>query len=84
VSNIRLGEVVCIKDRLFKEKICKILNDNYQNNEFNVSKLSILMSVSERTLYRKTNSIYSMTPSQLLATCGSFQHSCRVHLPNFY
>lgn len=53
-------------DILFLKKVNKLIEENYQNTEFNVADLAQLMNMSRSTFYRKFIGLTNVTPNDYI------------------
>ncbi len=62
----RLGSVRTHKDQYFLSEVDAVLNINYANRSFDLSRMATEMGISERQLQRKLKALTSHTPSDHL------------------
>ena len=67
IGNIQEENDIAIKiEDPFVTQILKIINDNLQNQEFNVKKLAEMLNMSQPTLYRKVKQLTNFTIIELV------------------
>ena len=62
----RLGSVRTRKDQYFLSEVDAVLNSNYANRSFDLSRMATEMGISERQLQRKLKALTGHTPSNHL------------------
>ncbi len=70
----RPGSVGTRKDQYFLGELDEVLNSNYANRSFDLSRMAAEMSISERQLQRKLKALTDHTPSDHLRSYR-LQHS---------
>ena len=63
----RLGSVRTRKDQYFLGKLDEVLNSNYTNRSFDLSRMAAEMGISERQLQRKLKALAGHTPRTICA-----------------
>ncbi len=62
----RLGGTRTRKDQFFLGELDEVLNRNYTNRSFDLSRMAAAIGISERQLQRKLKALTSHTPSEHL------------------
>ncbi len=69
----RLGGVRTRKDQSFLGELDEVLNSNYANRSFDLSRMAAAMGISERQLQRKLKALTGHTPTDHLRACRLHQ-----------
>lgn len=63
--DVDIKKITCADD-IFKEKLFDLLELNYERSEFSIEELSSEIGISRAQLFRKTKSIFGLSPNDLL------------------
>ncbi len=65
-TKLRPGAIRTRKDQYFLGELDEVLNSNYANQSFDLSRMAAEMGISERQLQRKLKTLIGHTPSEYL------------------